>query len=201
MRTSLLLLLVFLFSTSSTCVGQSSDFFFHKLTEEDGIPLSEAYFFFRDSRDYVWIGSEDGLLRFDGHNILSYRHQSAIATSLPDNRVTSKCYEDETGDLWFTTQTGLVVYHREEEVFVAYTTPQHQEPYQAFYQDEDQRIWLRVGRQTNGSLWVFDSKTKAFTQSLPLTGTTCKVVDDADKEPSYIVQTALPKQPGLNIVH
>lgn len=191
---------VFLQACFFTAYGQPVDFFFHKLSEEDGIPQSEEYFFYRDTKGYVWIGSDDGLHRFDGQNLESYRQQQDQPSSLPDNRITSQCYKGAGNDLWFTTHRGLVVYHREQEKFELFSVPLHQEPYQAFHHDEENRLWVRVGGQPSGSLWFFDLNTLSFSQSLPLTGKTCQILNGDDGQPAFIVQTELPNQPGLKII-
>ncbi|MEM9527432.1 MAG: hypothetical protein AAGA31_12530, partial [Bacteroidota bacterium] len=179
---------------------QPLDFSFHKLTEEDGVPLSDEFFFFRDSKDYVWIGSDDGLFRFDGHTLIPYRQQPDQPRSLPDNRITSRCFESSEGDLWFTTYSGLVLYSREKEEFITYTTPLLQDSYQAFYRDNADRLWLRIGNHPNGSLWFFDLKTHSFIQSIPLTGKACHVIAGEDGQAEYIIQTELPNQPGLTVL-
>jgi len=41
----------------------------------------------QDSAGYLWIGTEEGLVRFDGKNFSSWYHQDGDSTSLCQNRV------------------------------------------------------------------------------------------------------------------
>jgi PAS domain S-box-containing protein len=60
------------------------------------------------SRDgYLWIGTEDGLCRFDGVRMVTFR--TVNTPGLPDNLI--RCLlEDNAGTLWVGTQRGLCRY-------------------------------------------------------------------------------------------
>ena len=53
------------------CLGisaQSSPLRFQHLTIDDGLSQSSVYTVFRDSKGYMWFGTEDGLNRYDGYH-------------------------------------------------------------------------------------------------------------------------------------
>jgi signal transduction histidine kinase/ligand-binding sensor domain-containing protein/AraC-like DNA-binding protein len=59
----------------------------------------------QDRQGFIWIGTGNGLNRFDGHNFVVYR-KTADTTSLSDNSVTSLLV-DGGGFLWVGTDRGL----------------------------------------------------------------------------------------------
>jgi signal transduction histidine kinase/CheY-like chemotaxis protein/ligand-binding sensor domain-containing protein len=71
---------------------------------EAGLPSDVAQNL-RQTRDgYLWIGTEGGLIRFDGARFVTYR--IANAPELGSNIIRTM-YEDERGTLWIGTQAGL----------------------------------------------------------------------------------------------
>lgn len=85
-------------------------------SEEDGLPLNSIYDFAQTSDGYLWLGTENGLLRFDGHEFTLLNRQS---TSVLSTSRVSKVYVDRSGRLWFTNRNffyessdNLVVYER-----------------------------------------------------------------------------------------
>lgn len=87
------------FALNSTGQGQTDET--RNYTKRDGLPSNETYIIFRDSRNYLWIGTDDGVVRFNGTVMEQF--------GLPDNGV-YKISEDEEGRVWFFTQTGRLFY-------------------------------------------------------------------------------------------
>jgi signal transduction histidine kinase/ActR/RegA family two-component response regulator/sugar lactone lactonase YvrE len=72
---------------------------FQRLGIEQGLPSSTATSVLQDRRGFLWVGTEDGLARFDGGSFRSYRPAPAHAGSLPGNEVTA-LHLDDVGRLW-----------------------------------------------------------------------------------------------------
>src|SRR5690242_83843 len=51
---------------------EASPAVFEHLTTADGLPQSTVYSTLQDSQGFVWFGTEDGLVRYDGHRLLRY---------------------------------------------------------------------------------------------------------------------------------
>lgn len=63
----------------------------------------------QDGQGFVWVGTEYGLNRFDGHKFAQYFHSDSDTTSLLSNDV--RClYLDRGNRLWVGTSRGLQVY-------------------------------------------------------------------------------------------
>src|SRR5260370_2518245 len=67
----------------------------------EGLPHSNARFIFQDSRGYLWVGTGDGLGRFDGYRFTSYDTSDGLGHSFI-NAIT----EDRQGRIWVATNGG-----------------------------------------------------------------------------------------------
>ncbi|WP_289054701.1 ligand-binding sensor domain-containing protein [Carboxylicivirga marina] len=90
----------------SWCMAQNSPMRFQSITINDGLSLSSVYCIAKDSKGFMWFGTEDGLNRFDGYKFEIYRTDVKNPNSI--------CYkwiehieEDEAGMLWFGSRNGL----------------------------------------------------------------------------------------------
>lgn len=72
--------------------------------------------FCRDKDGYLWIGTERGLLRFDGTGYDVYRHEEQDNGSLSDSRILDLLY-DSKGRLWIGTANGLNLYDSASDSF------------------------------------------------------------------------------------
>ncbi|HSX59380.1 MAG TPA: two-component regulator propeller domain-containing protein [Tahibacter sp.] len=78
---------------------------FRTFSTEEGLSQATARAIAQDSSGFIWIGTQDGLNRFDGHNFRIYRHDRSDPHSLAQNHVWD-IVPDADGDLWIATQGG-----------------------------------------------------------------------------------------------
>ena len=88
---------------------------FVHLTIENGLSQGSALTVLQDRRGFLWIGTEDGLNRYDGSSVKVYRSNGDPST-LSDKWV-SVLYEDAAGILWIGTLNGLNRYERDRDAF------------------------------------------------------------------------------------
>ena len=88
----------------------SQEYFFKKLTVNDGLSQDDVNSIVQDSFGFIWIGTFDGLNRFDGLNVQSFHRETTNDKSLPDNRINALA-EDNKKRLWIGTQAGLFAYY------------------------------------------------------------------------------------------
>lgn len=101
--------LLFLFLFYTICSYSQVRHFQH-LTNKDGISQSEVYAFLEDSRGFMWIGTLDGLNRYDGYNTTIFNIDKSNTNSIPNNTI--RCLkEDRLGRIWIGTDDGLCVYN------------------------------------------------------------------------------------------
>ncbi len=78
----------------------------------EGLPCTETYKVFEDSKGYIWIASDMGVSRFDGYDFTVY----TTTDGLTDNTVFS-FFEDPKGRIWFYTFTGRLCYFYNDSIY------------------------------------------------------------------------------------
>ncbi len=101
--------------------AQVRDIQFEHLTVEDGLSSNTIFSIIQDSRGFLWIGTYDGLNRYDGYEFKVYKNVPEDSTSISDNMIRA-LHEDKYGDIWIGCGWGggLNKYFRETEKFVRY---------------------------------------------------------------------------------
>jgi len=85
-------------------LSQPYDFNFERIEKE--VVAGSNNCIFQDSKGFVWLGTWNGLCRYDGFSFKLYEHNEADTSTLSDGYITSIC-EDNDGYLWVGTQNGL----------------------------------------------------------------------------------------------
>ncbi len=119
-RASLITLLGLLCGASVADAADAPPLVLAHITTADGLPQSTVMSTLQDSQGFVWIGTEDGLVRFDGDQLQRYAHSRDDSTSLPGNFVWDIA-EDAQHDLWIATKdSGLARWSRATDKFTTY---------------------------------------------------------------------------------
>src|SRR4030095_5686716 len=82
---------------------------FQHLSIEQGLSNNSVSAITQDRRGLIWIGTSDGLNRFDGYNVEVFRNVHGEENSLPANEVLS-LFTDSRGIVWIGTGNGLAQY-------------------------------------------------------------------------------------------
>lgn len=83
---------------------------FETLGVRQGLPDDGLYSVVQDSVGFLWIGTRQGLARYDGYRVRTYRHDPADPTSLPDESVRA-LLPAQDGALWVgTNKFGMLRY-------------------------------------------------------------------------------------------
>ncbi len=78
---------------------------FEKFSTEQGLSQNSIMRLLQDSRGILWIGTFDGLNRYDGYQFKIFRNIPGDSTSLSNNKILSIC-EDKSGNIWIGTYGG-----------------------------------------------------------------------------------------------
>ena len=115
------LLWVVTFLVPRSLMGQP--IFFNQISQEDGLRNGNVRAIVKDFQGFVWIGTEDGLHRFDANQMKIYRHRESDSLSLSGNFILG-LYEDTFHNLWVgTLEGGLCLYDRNSDTFRRYAFP------------------------------------------------------------------------------
>ena len=81
-----------------------------QFTITDGLSHNSVNVIFQDSRGFLWIGTEDGLNRYDGSGFKIFRHDPERTDGMSGNQVVAIA-EDLDGNIWVGTRDrGITVF-------------------------------------------------------------------------------------------
>ena len=89
--------------------GQVDNLRFQRLTLKEGLSQSSINAIIQDHYGFIWLGTQDGLNRFDGINVTHYKHQIKNKATLSNSYVTS-ILESKDHILWVSTLNGGLNY-------------------------------------------------------------------------------------------
>ncbi|MEZ0538441.1 ligand-binding sensor domain-containing protein [Fibrella arboris] len=88
---------------------------------DDGLTQGSVYFILKDSRGFMWFGTQDGLNCYDGHRFLTYRPDDRRPGSIRGVNIFG-IIEDKQGTIWVGTEEGLNRYDRWKDQFTCFYT-------------------------------------------------------------------------------
>lgn len=141
---------------------------FEHISLEQGLSQSVINIIFQDSKGFLWIGTEDGLNRYDGYSFKVYKPEEENETSLSNRWITS-IVEDNDGYIWIgTRQGGLNRFDPRSGLFTAFK----HDPTNKNSLSNNRINSLFVGE--NNTLWVgtdsdldrFDRQSETFVHYL-----------------------------------
>ncbi|TLX71668.1 response regulator [Labilibacter sediminis] len=144
--TNVTLLIVLLFSTSS--FTQTTNKYFSSLRYENGLPSNLTTSIIQDNAGFIWIGTDEGLCRYDGHSMLYFTKDNS-SSSLPSERISALLLDGEK--IWVGTWDKLCTI--DTKTFqVEHINTGELNAFRALYKDKKGNIWIG----TNNGLMHFD---------------------------------------------
>jgi signal transduction histidine kinase/ligand-binding sensor domain-containing protein/CheY-like chemotaxis protein/AraC-like DNA-binding protein len=139
------------------------EYLVENLTIENGLSDNQINAMIQDRQGFLWIGTDDGLNRYDGYHFTIYKNRPADLTSVSDNNIRA-LLEDHAGNIWIATANGLNRFNPLTETFTHFQHDpgetgglSHNDAY-ALYEDKQGILW--VG--TRNGLNRFDPKEEVF---------------------------------------
>ena len=86
-----------------------SPMYFKHLNKENGLPCNTVFCAIQDFQGYIWIGTTNGLARFDGHDMKIFRFLPGDSTSIVDNKIYG-LYQTSDSLIWIGTDNGMSIY-------------------------------------------------------------------------------------------
>ena len=139
---------------------------FDRITPEDGLSQFSANAVIQDSQGYLWIGTQDGLNRYDGYEFVVHKTDPEDPQSLWDNFVLS-LWADSDGSFWITSNSAGAInrYDPFTETMARFRLEPSSDPEapapavinnRALWKDEQGRLWVGT---FGGGLFVLDPAT------------------------------------------
>jgi ligand-binding sensor domain-containing protein/signal transduction histidine kinase len=134
---------------------------------ENGLPQNTVHAIAQTKDGYIWIGTEEGLARFDGVKFTVFDKQNT--PEIKSNYIRS-LLADRQGALWIGTAQGLV--RMQNGKFTLFTRDDGLpgETIQAVYEDRENNLWVAtangLGLLKSGGLTTFTTKERLISGSI-----------------------------------
>ncbi|MET4141082.1 ligand-binding sensor domain-containing protein/signal transduction histidine kinase [Pedobacter sp. UYP1] len=163
-------ILTLFFLLLSATVLQAQPYYFKHYQVEHALSNNSVFCSTQDRSGFMWMGTKDGLNRFDGYSFKTYRHDPANQKSLGNDKVHS-LVSDKPASLWVGTDQGLYHYNAVNESFTLV--------------EETKNIGIAVlTLDHEGNLWILSSG-KVYTYN-PVQKKFSLVLQDKSFTPTYI---------------
>jgi len=132
---------------------------------DNGLSQTAVQTLIQDKYGFLWVGTQNGLNRYDGYGFKVYRNQPFDSTSIANDYITDLC-EDNDGNIWIGTFNGLSIYNRKDDNFYNfYFNPSNDNSISSnrifnVYEDSFGVIWVK----TEESLDRYNPETNGFTR-------------------------------------
>ncbi|MBA3647756.1 MAG: hypothetical protein H0W62_04270 [Chitinophagales bacterium] len=164
MKKILLFELLFYFLITPPLYSQNFNLNFQHLTTEDGLSQNSVYCITQDSLGFMWVGTQNGLNRYDGQHFKIFKHEDSV-NSLTSGAI--RClYSDHHNHLWIGTDGGgLDMLDLVSEKFTHYIHDSlnpnsvSSNKLLCLMGDHEGKIWIGTN---GGGLNIFDPSTKQF---------------------------------------
>ena len=124
-------------------------------------PHRSIFALHQDVDGFLWIGTQDGLARYDGTEMRTFRHDPNDLESLSNSSV-NVIFEDSRGQFWVGTENGLNLLNRRKLLFERIPTPGHPEGdgawFHCAFEDRERGLWFG----TDDGLLHWDATTESF---------------------------------------
>lgn len=114
------LYLIFIFAAVSVYAQTPHSFYFQNLNINNGLSQNTVNAILQDKHGFMWFGTKDGLNRYDGLSVKTFKGNGEKSNELNNGFVTS-LYEDCDGNMWVGTDVGVYIYNPYNEHFEHFT--------------------------------------------------------------------------------
>ncbi|RKE57128.1 two-component regulator propeller domain-containing protein [Sphingobacterium detergens] len=145
--------------------AQSSSKSFINISVDKGLSQSTVFSIAQDVLGFIWVGTQDGLNRYDGKTFRIYKPLKDDKSSISSYYIFS-LFVDKGGKLWVGGNGGLSLYNANTDSFKNYTL--HPKPGEWYVtniiQDQQGGIWSSTN---TGEIYKYDLKNDTFKELKP----------------------------------
>ncbi|WP_395009728.1 two-component regulator propeller domain-containing protein, partial [Undibacterium sp.] len=132
---------------------------FDHFSIDQGLPSTGVISFYQTRNGLLWMGTANGLVRYDGRHMRLFSHIPALESTISHDRIFS-LFEDQQQRLWIGTRRGLNVLDLRSDVIQRIPMPVEmhlkQQVIYGISQADEGRLWLA----TSTGLMLFDPSSK-----------------------------------------
>jgi Two component regulator propeller len=123
-----------------------------RITNSEGLSQGFVYYLFQDSYGFIWMGTKDGLNRYDGYEFKIFRNNPDDLSSIGSNE-SLNMHEDQYQNLWINTiSKGVDCYIRELDIFLHFNTSNSEYPI-----SDNQIYWMTM--HGGNEIWLCNNKS------------------------------------------
>lgn len=153
-------------------LGNTLSFKFEEFRLNNKLPSGSVFRMYHDSDGFIWLGTSDGLCRYDGYDLKTFRSSSATPQILKNNEI--QCLaEDNHKRIWVGMQGGVNIIDKNSFTITSFDNKFiDNDKVNCILSDKNGNIW--IGTSNNGLLKVntetyeFEHYSKDQTSKLPL---------------------------------
>ncbi|MCS3265665.1 response regulator [Bacteroides fragilis] len=145
------------------CQAQSVEehYYFKNPSIRNGLSQNTVNAILQDRKGFMWLGTKDGLNRYDGLSFRKFKHDAANPRSIGNSFITS-LYEDFNGNIWVGTDAGVYIYYPEKEAFEEFDCQSLEKTriersVSMIAGDKQGRVWIAVEAQ---GMFCYDARQK-----------------------------------------
>jgi ligand-binding sensor domain-containing protein len=120
-RKPIICLFVYLIFTESSLFAQAPSYIHFDVSS--GLPSNEIYNLRQDTKGFLWIGTDAGLVRYDGNVFFLLNNPNSRGVSV------SGLKEDREGKIWFNNFSGQIFYAKGDSIYLF-------QPWEKYYKSQ-----------------------------------------------------------------
>ncbi|MEM9934114.1 MAG: two-component regulator propeller domain-containing protein, partial [Bacteroidota bacterium] len=123
---------------------------FRHINKRNGLSQGSVFAITQDADGFIWLGTRDGLNRYDGYHLKIYRKGEPSSNGLVTSDIRGLYHDPLTKDIWICTSDELSVYHPQTDKFDTYAFPttgsaSASAEVRCVMRDSQQRLWAGTG--------------------------------------------------------
>lgn len=148
------------------CVSYSGNipYRFIHIDTDDGLPHNYTFSVVQDNKGFIWIGTNNGLARYDGYNFKIFQPNPDKPHSIK-RKPANSLHVDKRGNLWIMSQgMGFSKMNIDREYFTFYSPDSINDKkiygniFRRFFEDRDSNFWVSSDKGLN----LYDSRKDGF---------------------------------------
>lgn len=153
MHVKLLLLILFCLNLFAASLS-AKEFNVEHYYREQGLSQASVQALLNDSQGYLWVGTVDGLNKFDGYNFEVYKNNTQVTGTLSNNKILS-LFEDNQNNIWIGTNSGLNFFNKKTNDFKVYKhktsniNSLSNDIVNSIVQDQNNSMWIGTDKGLN----------------------------------------------------